>query len=393
MSNNQFPFQLHQVRGQARAGEFTTPHGGVATPSFMPVGTQATVKSLTPEEVEGVGAQILLCNGYHLYLRPGVEVVRRFGGLHGFMNWKRPILTDSGGFQAFSMGGLRKVDDSGILFRSHLDGSEHRITPELATLNQIGLGADIMMCFDQCIVYGPSKLEVEQAMERTHRWAEICYRTHAASEGAAAHALFGIVQGGAFPDLREESTRLISSIPFQGYAIGGLAVGESKTQMYQMTGQVAEGLPEDRPRYLMGVGSPEDLVECVGLGVDMFDCVLPTRVARNGALFTRQGRVDITNRHFSDMRGPVEEACDCYTCRTYSAGYLWHLFRAKELLGLRLASIHNLRFVIRLMEDLRQAIMDDRFQQYKEEFLWAYRPTNEAVRQDQKEKWLQARRS
>jgi queuine tRNA-ribosyltransferase len=357
----------------------------------MPVATQASVKSLTPEEVMALGAEMVLCNAYHLYLRPGTDTVRRLGGLHRFMGWPGPILTDSGGFQVFSMGALRRVDDSGVRFRSHLDGSEHRFTPELAVANQGDLGADFIMCLDQCIAYGAPKEEVRRAMERTHRWAETCYRTHAASERANDQAVLGIVQGGAFPDLREESARFITGIPFAGYAIGGLAVGESKPQMYEITQQVADQLPRDRPRYLMGVGSPEDLVECVTLGIDMFDCALPTRVARNGALFTPQGRVDITHRSFSQMAGPVQEGCDCYTCRSFSAAYLWHLFRAKELLGLRLASIHNLRFVLRLMADLRKAILENHFDEFRREFLNTYRPTDAVARQEQKEKWLKAR--
>jgi queuine tRNA-ribosyltransferase len=391
MADSQFSFQLRHTQGRARAGELTTPHGRVATPAFMPVATQASVKSLTPEEVMALGAEMVLCNAYHLYLRPGVDTVRRLGGLQRFMGWPGPILTDSGGFQVFSMGALRRVDDGGVRFRSHLDGSEHQFTPELATAHQEGLGADLIMCLDQCIAHGVSKEEVRRAMERTHRWAEACYRAHAASAGASQQALLGIVQGGAFPDLRDESARFITGIPFAGYAIGGLAVGESKTQMYEITQQVADQLPQNKPRYLMGVGSPEDLVECVTLGIDMFDCVLPTRVARNGALFTPQGRVDITKGGFRQMAGPVQEGCDCYTCRSFSAAYLWHLFRAKELLGLRLASIHNLRFVLRLMADLRQAILEDRLPEFRRGFLDAYRPTDEATRQAQKEKWLKAR--
>jgi queuine tRNA-ribosyltransferase len=357
----------------------------------MPVATQATVKTLTPEEVASLGASMVLSNAYHLYLRPGVEAVQRLGGLHHFMGWRRPILTDSGGFQAFSMGSLRRVDDSGIRFRSHIDGSEHQFTPELATRNQEALGVDIMMCLDQCITYGATRDEVTQAMRRTHRWAEICYQTHASSETAATQAQFGIVQGGTFPDLRDESARFITSIPFDGYAIGGLAVGESKSQMYEVTQQVAEQLPPDRPRYLMGVGSPEDLVESVARGVDMFDCVLPTRVARNGALFTQRGRVNILNRRFADLDQPLEANCDCYTCRNFSAAYLWHLFKAREILGLRLATVHNLRFILRLMTDLRDAILEERFDQFQCAFLNTYQPTDEAIRQKQKEKWLRAR--
>jgi queuine tRNA-ribosyltransferase len=387
----QFSFQLKHAQGQVRFGEFTTPHGWVATPAFMPVATQATVKILTPEEVMSLGAEIVLCNAYHLYLRPGVATVQRLGGLHRFMGWPRPILTDSGGFQAFSMGALRRIDDQGIRFRSHIDGSEHQFTPALATANQEGLDADIIMCLDQCIAYGSSKDEVRRAMERTHRWAEACYHAHAASESAGRQALFGIVQGGTFLDLRDESTQYITAIPFDGYAIGGLAVGESKAQMYEITQQVADQLPVDKPRYLMGVGSPEDLVESVYRGVDMFDCVLPTRVARNGALFTRQGRVNIANRRFAELDEPLEPGCDCYTCQNFSAAYLWHLFKAREILGLRLATVHNLRFILKLMAEMREAIREGRFDQFHNSFLSAYQPTDEATRQEQKGKWIKAR--
>ena len=391
MTETGFSFRLKKTQGRARTGGLITPHGQVATPAFMPVATQATVKTLTPEEVMAQGGEIVLSNAYHLYLRPGVEVVQRLGGLHRFMAWSGPTLTDSGGFQAFSMGSLRRVDDLGIRFRSHIDGSEHQFTPELATTNQEALGADIIMCLDQCIAFGATKEEVRQAMERTHRWAEACHQTHTASASAHSQALFGIVQGGTFADLREESTHCITDIPFQGYAIGGLAVGESKTQMYEITQQVADQLPADKPRYLMGVGSPEDLVQSVALGVDMFDCVLPTRLARNGALFTRQGRVNIGNRRFAELGAPLEQSCDCYTCQNYSAAYLWHLFKAKEILGLRLASIHNLRFVLRLMAEMREAIEGDRFDQYRADFLSIYSPTDEVTRQEQKAKWVKAR--
>ena len=386
-----FFFHLAHSDGDARAGEMNTPHGIVETPVFSSVATQASVKGLTPEEVLAAGAQMVLCNAYHLYLRPGVEVVGLMGGLHRFMGWSRPILTDSGGFQAFSMGSLRKVDDAGIRFRSHIDGSEHRVTPQIAVDTQRRLGADIIMCLDQCIAYGESQDQVHRAMDRTHRWAELCFQSHGDSGAASRQALFGIVQGGTFPELRMESTRHITGIPFHGYAIGGLAVGESKGDMYEIIGQVAGELPLDKPRYLMGVGSPEDLVESVARGVDMFDCVLPTRVARNGSLFTPQGRVDITKRRFAEQTGPLNEDCDCYTCRNFSAGYLWHLFRAKELLAPRLASIHNLRFIYRFMAEMREAILGDRFQQFRRDFWDTYRPTDEAARQQQKEKWLKAR--
>ena len=393
MPKAKFNFQLHHTDGAARAGELETPHGKALTPFFMPVATQATVKGLTAEEVRDVGAQVVLSNAYHLYLRPGVETVVNLGGLHKFMGWDGPILTDSGGFQAFSMGPLRKVSDDGIRFRSHIDGSEHNFTPELATANQEGLAPDIAMCFDQCIAYGASEKQVRQAMERTHRWAQSCFDAHQSSATGApsGQALFGIVQGGTFPELRDESARAISAIPFHGYAVGGLAVGENKEDMYRFTGQVAKVLPEDKPRYLMGVGSPEDLVEGVARGIDMFDCALPTRVARNGNLFTPEGRVDITKARYAEQQGPLDETCDCYTCRNYSAAYLRHLFRAKELLGLRLASIHNLRFVLALMERIRASILEKRFDAFRRDFLDRYQPTNEAARQAQKEQWLQTR--
>mgnify|MGYP001168024247 FL=1 len=393
MPKAKFNFQLHHTDGAARAGELETPHGKALTPFFMPVATQATVKGLTAEEVRDVGAQVVLSNAYHLYLRPGVETVVKLGGLHKFMGWDGPILTDSGGFQAFSMGPLREVSDVGIRFRSHIDGSEHNFTPELATANQEGLAPDIAMCFDQCIAYGASEKQVRQAMERTHRWAQSCFDAHQSSATGAAsgQVLFGIVQGGTFPEMRDESARAISAIPFHGYAVGGLAVGENKEDMYRFTGQVADVLPEDKPRYLMGVGSPEDLVEGVARGIDMFDCALPTRVARNGSLFTPEGRVDITKARYAEQQGPLDETCDCYTCRDYSAAYLRHLFRAKELLGLRLASIHNLRFVLALMERIRASILEDRFDTFRRDFLAVYQPADEAARQAQKERWLETR--
>ncbi len=386
-----FSFRLDHADGAARAGEIRTPHGPALTPLFMPVATQATVKGLTPEEVAAVGGQVVLSNAYHLYLRPGVDTVKALGGLHGFMRWPGPVLTDSGGFQAFSMGSLRKATDAGIRFRSHLNGSEHHFTPQLATMNQVGLGADIIMCFDQCIAYGASEKEVRRAMERTHRWAAECRRVHRDSGAWPAQAQFGIVQGGTFPCLRDESAQAVTSIPFDGYAVGGLAVGEDKEQLYGFTGQVASQLPEDKPRYLMGVGSPEDLVEGVALGIDMFDCALPTRVARNGAMFTADGRVDVGKRRYAGQSGPVDDECDCFVCADYSAGYIHHLFRAREILGLRLASAHNLRFALRLMELIRAAILENRFDSFRRQFLDRYRPTNEAARQEHKLRWLQKR--
>ena len=370
----------------------TTPHGEVPTPTFMPVATQGSVKSLTPEEVKAVGARIILGNTYHLYLRPGIDVVRQMGGLHDFTGWNGPILTDSGGYQAFSMGPLKRIGDNGILFRSHLDGSEHFFTPEDATLYQHALGADIIMCLDQCIAYGESWELVRRAMERTHHWAVRCKEAHQQVEVAADRAMFGIVQGGVFPELRLESAEYIASLGFDGYAVGGLAVGEEKGPMYHVTGQVGSLLPEDKPRYLMGVGSPEDLVECVALGMDLFDCALPTRVARNGGLFTSKGRVDITNRRFKETSGPLQENCNCYTCTNFSTAYLHHLFKSRELLGLRLASIHNLWFVLHLMEDIRAAIIEGRFQSFRRRFLDSYRATDEQARLSQKEASMVARR-
>ena len=384
-------FNVTATSGAARAGVLTTSHGEVPTPAFMPVATQGSVKTLTPEEVRAVGARIILANAYHLYLRPGVEVVRELGGLHEFTGWHGPILTDSGGFQAFSMGSLKKVTDDGVVFRSHVDGSEHVFTPEAAIRHQKGLGADIAMCFDQCVAYGESQEAVRRAMERTHRWALSCKEAHARAAADGHQAIFGIVQGGVFPELRAESAEYVVSLGFDGYAVGGLAVGEAKRPMYEVTEQMGAVLPHDRPRYLMGVGSPEDLVECVGRGMDLFDCALPTRVARNGALFTDAGRVDITAGRFREAAGPLQQDCDCYTCRSFSAAYLHHLFKSRELLGMRLASIHNLRYVLRLMEDMRAAILEGGFAGFRDRYLRTYKPTDESARLSQKEAWMEAR--
>ena len=369
-----------------------TPHGEVPTPAFMPVATQGSVKTITREEVSAVGARIILANAYHLYLRPGVDVLKGLGGLHAFTGWTGPILTDSGGFQAFSLGSLRKINDDGILFRSHIDGSEHLFTPEGAVASQGAIGADIAMCLDQCIAHGESRDSVRRAMERTNAWAERCKVAHTNLVGSGQQALFGIVQGGVFHDLREESAAWITSLDFDGYAVGGLAVGESKAAMYEVTQRADELLPKAKPRYLMGVGSPEDLVECVARGVDMLDCALPTRVARNGALFTDGGRVDITNRRFKEDSGPVQIGCDCYTCGNYSAAYLHHLFKSGELLGPRLATLHNLRFVLRLMEQIREAIVIGTFEGFRNSFLNTYKPTNESARVAQKEARMIARK-
>ena len=320
---------------------------------------------------------MVLANAYHLYLRPGVDVVEAMGGLHKFMVWNGPILTDSGGFQAFSMGSLTKVQDEGIVFRSHIDGGEHRMTPEKAVCIQACLGSDVAMCFDQCVAYGEPEHKVRAAMERTHLWAERCKEAHSCED---RQALFGIVQGGIFPHLRHESAQHITSLGFDGYALGGLAVGESKAQMYEVVEQTGALLPTNRPRYLMGVGSPEDLVEAVARGMDIFDCVLPTRVARNGALFTDGGRVDIKHSRYQYQSGPVDEGCDCYSCRNFSAAYLRHLFKGGEVLGLRLATIHNLRYILRLMENVRSAIVNGRFASLREAFREGYRTTDEGAR-------------
>ena len=384
-------FNVVASSGGGRAGEMATPHGRVLTPAFLPVATQGSVKTLIPEEVRAAGAEIILANTYHLYLQPGVDVIRGQGGLHAFTRWDGPILTDSGGFQAFSLGSLKRISSDGVLFRSHIDGSQHLFTPEVAILHQQGLGADIIMCLDHCIAYGETREAVRQAMDRTHRWAARCKEVHSSAQGPDRQSLFGIVQGGVYPDLRAESAQYITSMKFDGYALGGLAVGENKSLLYQVVEQVGLVLPEDRPRYLMGVGSPEDLVQCVALGIDIFDCALPTRIARNGALFTSQGRVDITSRRFKDIPGPVQGGCDCYTCGNFSTAYLHHLFRSKELLGLRLATIHNLRFVLRLMEEMRAAIIEDRFQGFRDSFLSTYIPTNELARLSQKEAWMESR--
>ena len=386
---NQSPrpfFTVQSTSGSARAGVLDTPHGTVDTPVFMPVATQGSVKALDPADLARIGAGIVLANTYHLYLRPGVEVIRGFGGLHRFMAWDGPTLTDSGGFQGFSLEHLRELDETGILFRSHLDGSLHRFTPEAVVEHQAGIGADIVMPLDVCEPAGAARDAVEAALQRTLRWARRSLDAHAGTR----QALFGIVQGGVFGDLRELSAAETVAMDFPGYAIGGLSVGESKSEMYDVTGLTAGLLPEDRPRYLMGVGSPEDLVECVALGIDMFDCVLPTRIARNGALFTQEGRVNVDTARFRSVDGPVDEDCDCYTCVTFPAAYLCHLFRAKELLAYRLASIHNLRFVLRLMERMREAIVEDRFESFRRAFADRFTPPDEGTRRDQKRKWLSA---
>lgn len=361
-------FQLIKVCKQtgARAGFLTTPHGVIETPVFMPVGTQATVKAMTPEELVGIGAQIILSNTYHLYLRPGIEVVNQANGLHRFMNWPGPILTDSGGFQVFSLGALRKITDEGVNFNSHIDGSYHFITPEKAIQIQMVLGSDIAMAFDECSPYPSTWEAANKAVERTTKWAVRCKDAHNHPE----QSLFGIVQGGAFRDLRVKSAETIIDIGFAGYAIGGLSVGEPKNIMYDVLDYTTPLLPKDQPRYLMGVGSPDCLVEGVMRGIDMFDCVLPTRIARNGTVFTANGKLVVRNAEYAADFRPLEPGCQCYSCRNYSRAYIRHLVKANEILGLRLTTIHNLFAVIRLMKEIRTAIIEDRYGDFTKDF-WA----------------------
>ncbi len=382
-----FQIESSCPRTGARTGLLNTPHGSIRTPVFMPLATQGSVKALDPGDLKAIGAAMLLGNAYHLYLRPGMEVIRTFGGLHRFMGWEGPLLTDSGGFQVFSLGHMRRVSDEGVLFRSHIDGSEHFLTPELSIEIQETLGADIIMAFDECAPFEADPPAIREAMERTHRWAERSLRRHTRND----QALFGIVQGGTSAELRTESAEILKAMDFPGYAIGGLSVGEPKGLMYAISKHTAAMLPPDKPRYLMGVGSPEDLVECISHGIDMFDCALPTRTARNGGLLTPKGRINIRNARFKNEEGPVDPDCDCYTCRTFSAAYVHHLFRCEELLAYRLTTIHNLRFVIRLMDRIRAAITDGTFPEFKEHFMATYRPTDEEVRSTQKRKWREGR--
>ncbi len=369
-------------------GELSTAHGAVMTPVFLPVGSRGTVKTLTPHDLKDVGVSMVLANAYHLYLRPGVDIIKRVGGLHKFMKWEGPILTDSGGYQVFSLARLCRVDDGGVVFRSHIDGSEHQFTPESVIELQERMGADIIMPLDHCPPSSASAEEAVDAVRRTYRWAEASKGSHKKPD----QMLFGIVHGGLFPQLRQQTAKQIVSLDFDGYAIGGLSLGEPKSVMWSMVTETVLSLPENRPRYLMGVGSPEDVIEGVSQGIDIFDSALPTRVARNGALFTARGRQDITKARFRDTDSPVDPECDCYTCRTFSAAYLHHLFRCDELLVYRLATIHNVRFMMRLMERIREAIKNNTFGDLKKEFLSSYRVTNEEKRIAQKQKWLSTAR-
>ncbi len=372
-----FEFTINSSDGRARMGTFTTPHGTLQTPVFAPVGTQASVKALTPAQLTDLGAALVLSNTYHLYLRPGDDLVAEMGGLHRFMRWPKPILTDSGGFQVFSLSNTCKVDEDGVTFKSHIDGSKHHFTPEKSIRIQENLGADIIMAFDECADPNDSEY-IQQAMERTHRWAERSLK----AKRRADQALFGIVQGGVDPDLRADSAEFIASLNTPGIAIGGLSVGETKDEMHTMLDVVTPLLPENKPRYLMGVGTPEDIINGITRGIDIFDCVLPTRLGRHHAAFSPEGRLNMMNVAFTRDERPVNEDCDCYACQNFSRAYIRHLIVAKELLAGTLLSIHNLRALIRLVEEIRGYIADETFEERVPVLLERW--SNNAKRESQK---------
>ena len=364
-------YELEKKDKNARAGIISTPHGEIKTPVFMPVGTQATVKAMTKEELKEINSQIILGNTYHLYLRPGDKLVNDFGGLHGFMNWDRPILTDSGGFQVFSLGDLRDIKEEGVNFRSHIDGSKHFLSPEKSIEIQNNLGSDIMMVLDECPPGLSSREYLIPSIERTTRWAKRCI---VANRNKETQGLFAIVQGGIYEDLRDKSFNELFEMDddFSGYALGGLAVGEPREDMYRILEYITPKLPEDKPRYLMGVGEPVDMLEAVEDGIDMMDCVQPTRLGRHGTVFTKYGRLVIKNSSYSRDDRPLDEDCDCYVCKNYTRAYIRHLFKTGEILGQRLATYHNLHFLLKLMDNARNAILNEKFQEYKEEFLKNY---------------------
>ena len=358
----------------ARRGVIHTPHGDIQTPVFMPVGTQATVKSMTPEELKEINAQIILSNTYHLYLRPGSKLVKEAGGLHNFMKWDRPILTDSGGFQVFSLGPLRKIKEEGVEFKSHLDGSKHFFTPESVMEIEEDLGADIIMAFDECVEYPATYEYTKQSMERTTRWAKRCKDAH---KNIDEQSLFGIIQGGFYKDLRDESLKDLVELDLPGYAIGGISVGEPKEEFLDILRYTAPKMPENKPRYLMGVGSPDYLIEAAMAGIDMCDCVLPTRIARNGTAMTWNGKVVVRNATYERDFSPLDSECDCYTCKNYTRAYLRHLVKTNEILGVRLLTIHNLYFLTKLMEKVRIEIENDNLLNFKNEFYKKYGYTKE----------------
>lgn len=356
-------------RSGARLGKLHTPHGTFDTPMFMPVGTQATVKTLSPEELYDMGSQVILANTYHLFLRPGHELVQKAGGLHKFMNYNRGMLTDSGGFQVFSLGAMRKITEDGVMFRSHIDGSKKYLNPEIATHVQEALGADIIMAFDECIPYPATFEYAKKSTERTTRWAKRCLEAHTRED----QSLFGIVQGGMYPELRKMSVEQLTELDFAGYGIGGLSVGEPKPMMYDILSQTTCHMPKDKVRYLMGVGTADCIVEAVNLGVDMMDCVFPTRVARNGTAMTNEGRLVVRNATYAEDFRPIEEGCTCYTCRNFSRAYIRHLFKAEEVFALRLLTIHNLHFLLDFSRRIREAIAKDTFPEFRERFLQNYK--------------------
>lgn len=372
----QFRFHLHRTDTEtsARLGSIETAHGRIETPVFMPVGTQGSVKSLSPDELLRAGSQIILGNTYHLYLRPGIELLQKAGGLHRFINWPKPILTDSGGYQVFSLAQLRKIHENGVRFQSHIDGSYHEFTPEGVIEMQRLIGADIIMAFDECPPHPASEGYIAESNTMTIAWAKRCLAYWREAEPAYGYpqALFGIVQGGTFAHVRRLSAQALVDLEFPGYAIGGLSVGEPKEAMFEMTAVVTQELPADKPRYLMGVGKPEDLVEAVALGVDMFDCVLPTRNGRKGQAFTWQGPVTVKNATFKEDFAPIDERCGCDTCRNFSRAYIRHLFQAQELLGMRLVSLHNIHFYHDLMAGMREALRENRFAAWRREFSASY---------------------
>ena len=355
-------------RSGARLGKLHTPHGTFVTPMFMPVGTQATVKTLSPEELYAMGSQVILSNTYHLFLRPGHELVRKAGGLHNFMRYNRGMLTDSGGFQVFSLGAMWKIKEEGVTFRSHIDGSKKFLSPEIATEVQEALGADIAMAFDECIPYPADFDYAKQSTLRTTRWAKRCLDTHTRED----QSMFGIVQGGMYPELRKMSAEQLTEMDFAGYGIGGLSVGEPKPLMYEILSHTTEYMPKNKARYLMGVGTPDCIVEAVNLGVDMFDCVFPTRVARNGTAMIPEGRLVVRNAIYAEDFRPIDERCSCYTCRNFSRAYIRHLFKAEELFALRLLTIHNLHFLLEFTRQIREAIANDTFPEVRERFLENY---------------------
>jgi queuine tRNA-ribosyltransferase len=363
-----FYFETVKTDNKARAGWFHTPHGSIPTPVFAPVGTQATVKAVLPRDLRDAGATLVLSNTYHLHLRPGSDLIRELGGLHAFMSWDAPILTDSGGFQVFSLAQINRVDDDGVTFQSHIDGSRHRFTPESAIQIQENLGADIIMCFDECPL-PTDRAIVERAVARTNAWATRCREAH---PDMTRQALFGIQQGGIFEDLRACSSEHLRMLDFPGYAVGGLAVGESKGQMYSTLDTCVPMLPDDRPRYLMGVGAPDDLAQAVIRGIDIFDCVLPTRIARHGAAFTPDGTINMGNSAHARDNRVIDAACDCYCCRNFTRAYVRHLVKAKELLAHTLLSVHNIRFLIRLVTAMRNAILEGDVTEFVSEFLRRY---------------------